>query len=423
MANNFDSNTVEDLANVFIDKFESARCVTKTVDSQIIQGRFKPRTGGEVSVKRPHDYNAIETPRGDISGSTKNDIIAGKATATVQNMITVAVEWDQVEEALEMDQMEQLIAPMATRAVTKMETNLASYMRRNGGLMSGTPGTPVIDWEDVSYAGAFMDAIGVPMDSEIYYLMNPFVATKLAGAQTGLTAADGLVRTAWEKAQISDNFGGMRVMTCNTLSTIADDATLADRVGALSATPDGTYLAAKDTMVQSWPVSGFTANAVIKAGSVVEVTDRFYLNMSTREAFMDETGAKVKFRGVVTADVTLDGLGAGTLVVTGPALNEVNGQYNTVDSALTSGDVVTVLGTAGYTSQPNLFYHRQAFGMATIDLPKLFSTDTIIETEDGFSIRVSKYSDGDTGVQKVRFDLHPAFITYNPFFGGQSAGR
>lgn len=424
MANNFNSNTVEMLARTFLEKFESSRVLTKAVDTQLIQGEFTPRSGGTVSVKRPHDYNAIRTTGGDISGATKSDIISGKATATVQDYITVATEWENIQEALEADQIDQILAPMATRVVTTLETSLADYMKVNCNLSVGTPATAVDAWSDVAAAGSLMDSLGVPMDNDIFYAMNPYTVQNLADVQRGLASGDNeLVNTAWRKSQIASNFGGMRAISCNTLGTVVDDATLADRAGAVNGTPTATYVAHKDTMIQSIPVDGFTASATIVAGSVVEITGVHYLNQSTRSAFIDGSGSLVKYRGVVTADVTLDGTGAGTLTVAGAAINEANGQYNTVDTAIADNDVITVLGTAGYTAQPNLFFHRQAFGMATVKLPKLYDTDTVISSEDGFSVRVTKYADGDANTQKIRFDLLPAFVTFNPFFAGLGYGQ
>lgn len=424
MANNFNSNTVEQLARTFLEKFESKRVISKAVDTQLIQGEFTPRSGGQVSVKRPHDYNAIRTAGGDISGSTKSDIIAGKATATVQEYITVATEWENIQEALESDQIDKILAPMASRAVTTLETSFAGYAMRNANLSVGVAGTPVTTWGDVAYAAALMDSIGVPMDDEIYYAMNPYTTTNLADTQSGLASGDNeLVNSAWRKAQISRDLGGMKAIAANTLATISDDATLADRAGTLSATPSGSYVTYKDTMKMSLDVAGFSANAVVKAGSVVEITGRHYINQSTRLPFIDNTGSMVKFRAVVTEDVTLSGTGTGTLVVSGAAINEANGQYNTVDAPLQSGDVITILGAAGYTAQPNLFFHKQAFGMATVSLPKLYDTDTVIESEDGLSVRVSRYADGDANTQKIRFDILPAFVTFNPFFAGLGFGR
>lgn len=421
MANNLNSNVTRQVARVFLDAFESSRVLTKTVDTQLLDGKFKPSSGSNVDFKRPHDYNSIRTAGGDISGSTKSDIIAGKATGTVQNYFTVATEWGNVEEALELDQLDQILAPMARRIVTDLELDLGRYMFKNCNLKYGTPGTVVDAWSDVAGAAALMDSVGVPMEGDRYYVMNPFTATNLASAQNGLTAVDSLVRTAWEKSQISANFGGLRALTSNALAAYTSGTT-SDRVGALAANPDVTYVTHKDSMIQSLSVNGFSNNLTIKAGEIITIAGRNRLNISTRETVVDSTGAAIIWSGVVTADVTLSGTGTGTLLVAGPAIYEANGQYNTVSSAPVSGDVVTVLGSASTLYQPNLFFHKQAFGLGTVKLPKLYSTDTIATTSDGMSIRVSKYADGDANTQKIRFDLLPAYATFNPFFAGQGFG-
>jgi len=422
MANNLDSNTVEDLARIFLEKVQSSRVLTKTVDTQLLTGRFTPDTGGTVSFKRPHDYNTIRTTGGDISASTKSDIISGKATGVVQNYFTVATEWKNIEQALDLDQLDKIIEPMATRIVTDLEVDLGTFMQQNGGLAVGTPGTGVTTWSDVSRAQAEMESRGIPMDADWFYVMSPFTANILADVQNSLSSGSNrLVDNAWERAQVSDRLAGMRTMRSNALKSFTSGAS-ADRIGALSATPVATYVTAKDTMTQSLAVDSLTNDGTILAGDVLEVTGRRQLNLSTRETMIDNTGTTLLWRAVVTADVTLNGSGAGTVVATGPAIRETNGQYNTVDGALVSGDIVTILGATAELRQPNLIYHPQAFGLGTVKLDKLFNTDTVATTEDGFSIRVSKYSDGDANVQKVRFDLLPAFIVFNPFYGGQAWG-
>jgi hypothetical protein len=267
-----------------------------------------------------------------------------------------------------------------------------------------------------------MKSIGVPAGTR-YYLMNDDTATNLADTQSGLASGDNrLVTTAWEDAQISRQFGGLRALTSNAMTNYTT-GTGADRAGTLSATPDGTYVTAKDTMTQALAVTAFQANLVVAAGETIEVSGRYRLNVATREVVVDATGARITWRATVTEEVTLNGSGAGTLIVAACAINEANGQYNNVDSALTSGDVVTLLGSADTLYQPNLFYHAQAFGMATVSLPKLYSTDTVAQTKDGISVRCSKYSDGDANVQKIRFDILPAFITFNPQFAGNGFGK
>jgi len=419
MANSLTSNVTRKLMRIFLKHFESNRVVTKTVDTQLFEGKFTPASGTTVDIKRPHDYRTIRTAGGDISLSTKDDIISGKATATVQNYFTAATEWGNVEEALELDQLDQIIAPMARRIVTDLETDFAQFMLENSGLVHGTPGTAVTAWSDVAEAGALLSSIGVPGDMPWYYLINPFTQVVLADQQNSLTAVDSLVRTAWTDAQISRNFGGMRALTANALGSVTI-AAIADPAGAVNGAPTATYVAAKDSMQQTIIVDGFgTFGGTLPAGSVVQIgalEDTALLNQSTRNAALDGAGANIPWRGVTVSDAAFTS-GAATLVVSSPAIFEADVAYNTVNNVIEDDDVLDIL-TEGATFSPNLFYHPQAFSMASVKLPKLFSTDTTVTTEDGFSLRVSKYADGDANQQKVRFDLLPAFATLNPWFAG-----
>ena len=421
MSNNLNSNVTRKVARVFLDAFENSRVITKTVDTQLLADKFNPSSGSTVDFKRPHDYNTIRTAGGDISASTKSSIIAGKATGTVQNYFTAATEWGNVEEALQLDQLEDILAPMARRIVTDLELDFASFMLKNSSLRYGTHGTAVDAWSDVAGAGAFMDAIGINPASERYYLMNPFTVATLASAQSGLNSVDSLIRTAWENAQISTNFGGLRALSATTLASFTSSSG-ADRAGTLSSAPDATYVTAKDTMTQSLAVTAFQANMVVKAGELVTIANVNRLNQSTRQAMVSATGSTIAWTGVVTADVTLGASGEGTLVVAGPAIYEANGQYNTVTAAPQSGAVITIVSATATLYQPNLFYTKQAFGMGTVKLPKLYSTDTVATTSDGMSIRISKYSDGNANSQQIRFDLLPAYACFDPSKAGQGFG-
>lgn len=420
-SNSLDNNITRQLARVFLEKFEASRVLTKTVDTQLLKGRFNPASGTTVDFKRPHDYKTDRTSDGDISSTDKSDIITAKATGTVQNFFTVHVDWDSVDEALKLDQLDEILAPAAERMITDLEIDFGKYMYKNCNLHYGTPGTVVDAWSDVAGAGALMDSIGVPA-GERYYVMNPYTTTNLADVQRGLSSgSDSLVNTAWQNAFVSNKFGNLMAMSSNALPTYTSGS-LTDRAGAINGTPDSTYATNKDTMTQSIPVDGFGAGSdTIKAGEIVQITGRNRLSLATRETFLDASAAEVLWSGVVTTDVTLSS-GAGTLTVAGPAINETNGQYNTADAALADNDVITVLGSASTVYQPNLFYHKKAFGIGSVPIPKLFSTDTIATTKDGFQIRICKYADGEANKQRVRFDLLPAYATFNPFFAGQGFG-
>ena len=423
MANNFDSNITQKLARTFLEKFECERVLSKNVNTQFLSNAFDPSTGDTVNFKRPTDYKSSRTADGDISAGTAESIITGKASGVVQDYFTVELDWQEADQAIKMDQLEELIAPAARRIVTDLEVDYANFMMVNSGLSTGAPGTAVTTWDHIAEAGSLLASSGVPADKMWNYAVNPYTQRKLAGLNKALGAggsAGGVVRTANEKAVIDSNFAGMNVMTSGSLSTYTTHSG-ADRVGAISAI-DVTYATAKDTMTQSITVSGFQANLQVRAGETLTFTDVNRLNLATKQPIVDDTGALVPFTGTVKTAVTLSGTGTGTIVISAPAIYEASGAHNTTDVAAAAAGVITLSGAASTLIQPNLFWHPQAFGIGSVPISKLYSTDTLAKTEDGLQIRVSKGASIRENKQIVRFDLRPAYAALNPFFAGQSFG-
>lgn len=420
MANSL-TNFTRSIAEEVLGGFESKRVLSKNVNTQKLDGKFNPRSGTVTDFRRPTDFTSVRTATGDVSGETKSDIIEGKASGIVQDYITVFVDFDEADEALKMGTLSTLLDPMSTRIVTDLEVDFASFMMKNSGLLAGTVGSPILTWNDVAQAGAIMKSTGVPMDADWCFGANPYTETTLAGVQRSLGAVDPLVSEAHRRAIISDNFAGMKVMTATTLASYTT-GTGADRAGTLSATPDVTYLTAANTMQQTLAVTALQANLVVAAGETITITGRNRLNLNTRQNILNGAGASVVWSGTVLAQVTLGSSGEGNLVVSGPAIYEATGAYNTVDSSPVSGDVVTLGGAATTVIQPNMFWHKNAYSIGSVPIKKLSSTDTIATTKDGLQIRVSKGSNFLENENKVRVDLRPAYAVLNPFYAGQAFG-
>lgn len=421
MANSFDSNFTREVMKKIIPAFETKRVLSKNVNTQLFAGAFNPNTGSNIDVKRPTDYLSVRSTDGDI-GSTKRDIVTGKATATVQDYITVPIDFSEADQALKMgSDQSRFWDDAASRVVTDLEVDFGNYMTKNAGLLSGTYGTAVTTWSDVANAGALMAETGVPAGGW-NYVMNTFTQATLADKQTQLGAVDGLVKSAFEHATLKKMYAGFDNVLAGTALGRVSTSAGADRAGTMSGNPDVTYATAKDSMQQTIPVTGFQANLAVKAGEVLQFTGVNRINCSTKGTVIDAAGAQVLYSGVVVADVTLDGSGAGNLVISGPAIFEATGAYNTVDAAPVSGGVVTLLGAASTTYQPNMFFHRDSFTIASVKMEKLYSTDTIATTKDGLQLRVSRYSDGNANKQTVRIDLRPAYGVMNPLMAGQGWG-
>jgi len=419
MANSFDSNFTRKVMMKVLASFESQRMISKNVDTQLFSGSFDPNSGDNVDIKRPTDYQTVRSSDGDITG-TKRDIITGKATATVQDYITIPIDFDEADQALKMGtDADRFWDDAAMRMVVDLEKDFAAFAVKNTGLLSGTVGEGVDSWQEVANAGALMQSTGVPKNKKWVYLLNPFSQVKLSNEQRSFGSDKGFTDVNAD-ATVVENFAGFSVKTATTLPTYTSGAG-ADRVGTLLANPIVTYIAAKDTMTQVLSLTGFDADLPIKAGEQVQITGRNRLNLSTRDLVLDAAGAAIVWTGTVVADVTL-ALGAGLITVTGPAIFESPGAYNTVDSAPVATDVVTILGAAATVKQPNLFWHPDAFSITSVPIKRLFATDTIATTKDGLQFRVSRYSDGDANKQTIRFDFRPAYGAMNPFFAGQGFG-
>lgn len=420
----FDSNFARKIMDKVLVPFESARTLSKNINTQMFQGSFNVNSGEDVDIKRPTDWLVSETTDGDLTSETESVYQTGKATATVQDQLTVFATVKEFDEALKDGADPRFFDDMAQRLVTKMELNTALFMMRNTALLAGTVGTAVSTWDQVAEAGAVLQASGVPMDGNWKYIVNPFTQRSLASDQRSLGGETGTM-TANRTATITDNFAGLKVMTGTTLASYLT-GTGGDRAGTVVGTPVATYFAAKDTMTQVIGVTAFQANLLVAAGETVTIAavtgsiDR--LNLATREPVIDETGGQVVFTGTVTETVQLGASGEGNLTITGPALFEADGQYDTVTQAIAASDVITLGGAAATRIQPNLFFHRDAFVLAGVPMDKLDSVDTLAQTKDGLSLRVSKGSDFTKNTNKVRIDLRFALGVMNPFFAGQGFG-
>ncbi|GAF80677.1 unnamed protein product, partial [marine sediment metagenome] len=178
MANDLGSNVSSIVLKKFAPMFESDCVLMKTVDRQVIQGELNPNTGDTVYLKRPHQYQVIRTATGDISGNN-GDLVSGKIAATVSDYATVKVDFLQIQEALELNQLDEILRPISGKLNTAIELELSNFILKNGALSLGTPGSPVKEWADVAQTGSMLHDLGCMGES--YAVMNPWSAQNLAG--------------------------------------------------------------------------------------------------------------------------------------------------------------------------------------------------------------------------------------------------
>lgn len=419
MANELQGNINKKLLRSFTKNFMADVVAAKTVERQLIVNDFDPSTGTQVAMKRGVQYTPQRSNDGDLTAATANPIRVGQVLGEVGQYITVFVENTQVEEALETDQLDQLLMPIAQDMAITLESELVDRMAKNAALTSGTTGTAVNKWSDIANAGALMKEIGTPM-GEMYALISNFEEVALANVQSGL-GVQTEVGEAWRTATVRERFAGFdRVLTSNNLPQYTRGTATA---AALSATPIATYTEYKNTYQMNLALSGVTpSTGTFKAGQQIQVAASKLVNMRNQR-LVKKDGNGVAITLTVLEDATAAG-GVVTVKVSGAAIIEagVLSSFNTVNRALTSGDALVFLGSASADLRPGLFYHKQFFGLGSVQLPKLHSIDSNVMNFDGFSIRVHRFSDGLGNKNRYRFDMLPTFACFNPFHGGQLFG-
>jgi len=422
MANSLSKNTSTIVLKKFLSGFMSDIVLAKSVDTQIIAGQITPDTGSTVQIKRPHQYIAERTSDGDVSGSTKNQLTSATATATVGDFITVRIEWTVLEQAIQLNQLDEILRPAREEMVTALESEVANRMLLGGALNLGLPDTAITKWGDVAQTSSLMHDLGVP--GQNMAALDPWATQALADAQGQLSNGDNaLVNNAWNMAQINKNFGGIQAFNINGLSSFTSGNEAGNTLAVLG-TPVVTYAALKDTYQLTFQLDGLTANTgTIKAGDVLEFQTINFLNQRNKQA-LSRDGAAIKFTGTVTADVIANASGEVTVTMAGAPISDPNNeQYDVVDAILIENDAVKVLGTASTVYKPSLFFNKQAFALATIELPPLKALDSTTISHEGFSIRATGYSDGDANKQMMRLDLLPAFSVLQPHKLGRVNGN
>ena len=423
MANSLAKNYSTKILPIFQKSWTNDTVSLNSVNRDIYRGGINPTTGSTVQIKRPHQYNTHETAAGDISGVTKSTLTSATSTMTVNNWLTAAVEWEAFEEAYELNQLDQILAPMNQKLITDEEVRLNAYIKDSGAHILGTVGTDIDAWGDVAQVGSFSKALGFP-NGKCYAQVDPYAIQDLADAQSGLLN-DRLVGSAWREAQIPKKFAGVNLFESNSLATHTVGSH--DSGITLKSAPTQTYTGAKDTYYTTLVLQGLdvSTTGVLKKGDMLKVTGRYWNQMQTKQE-ASKRGAGIEYTCTVTADVNSDGSGDVTVIVSGPAIYEAAGQYNTVSSALATNDVVTVVsGTADTTNVPNLFYHEDAYSYNQVKTPKLHALDSmLVNSPDGrVNLRIHKYSDGDTNTQKLRIDLLSAYAVNNPLWAGRFFGN
>ena len=318
-----------------------------------------------------------------------NNIQEKSRSITVADQRHVAWPFNSADMALTLDEYSERYISPATAELASI-VDLQGHATALAGVYNhvGTPGTDpntALIWLQ---AKAKLNSYSVPKDGNLVALLNENAEISTVDALKGLFANQAKLNKQYDSGEMGPALGLDFRMTQNCPKYTAGTATA---LGTLSATAtSGTTIA----------VTGGTNGGTIKVGLIFDVAGCYQHNLVTRVA----TGNLQQF--IVTANVTLDGSGAGSLTVLPEIIT--TGNYQNVSTAgAVSGSAATIRSgtTSGGIYTRNWAMHKKAIALVSADLPMVSAKEVSIKRGKNLSIRVIRTYDVQSDQEIFRMDI------------------
>lgn len=384
------------MANTIITPSIIAKVGLAQLENNLVMGKKVYRdyskefvkVGDTISVRRPVKFTAE-----DGAVAVNQDVTEGKFTIQMSSRKHVSWSFSTQDLTLSIEEYnERYIKPAAIALANKIDYDLCGLYNKVWNWV-GTPASPVNSFSDFAKAPQRLDEGAVPQDMRSAVL-SPADAWGLVGSQTALYMQD-VARGAYRSGDIG-NIAGVSTAMDQNIRTHTNGAAAG---GGLvnGANQNVTYATAKDTNTQSLITDDWTSATTFKAGDVFTIADVYAVNPVSKQS----TGVLQQF--VIQSDLTATTTNA-TLTIA-PAII-TSGPYQTVDSVPADDAAITMMGTGSAQYAQNLVFHKNAFAlvMADLEMPDgaVFKAR---ESQNGYSMRVIKYYDGENDEDKIRLDI------------------
>ena len=303
-------------------------------------------------------------------------------------------------DAFQQNVLNPLVAPVASYTdglITGLYSSVTQYV--------GTPGTKPTDITNYLSAGAMLDDQACPRDGQRSAIMNPWSQASVAKSLSGLFNPQSEISDVFMSGTLGNAAGLKWSMDQNIRNhTVGTFGTSTPAMAANSAEGDATI-----------STSGWASGAsTLKKGDIISIASVYAVNPVTKLS----TGQLQQF--VVTAD-TSDSSGAMATLPISPAIYATGPNQNVTALPLSSA-AVYVYGKQDNTysakvSNADLVFHRDAFGLINVDLPKpdsaVFATRIRSKKLD-ISMRLIQFYNGSTDKELYRIDVLAGAALFRP---------
>ena len=416
-------------------------------------GQKGRKIGATCNVRLPPRYLGTFGPALNVEPSTENYV-----PVSILYQFHVDIQFNTINMLLDIDEFEERFIVPATRAVgNRIDSDGAYFAMQNTAQRIGTPGTPPTSFKNFSDARALLISEGMPRGVMPTAVLHPFASSSMADSLKGLFNPQADISKFFETGMVAAKTAG---------ADWFEDPNIANyTLGTLSGTPvlaGGTSTAGGTALLTSgWAQTGTLeiSNGVSSAvaqcyvGDTIQILGVYPVNPQNRSRYGNALkqfvvlppGGYAQMTGVAApggpafaANTPTHGTfnattglytssAAGLTTVTIAECVISGGQFQNVSAAPVSPYTLTINGgaAAGTSSTENLYFHRDAYALAFVDLPlprTAVEASRAYDEDLGLSIRVATQYTINNDAEPTRLDVAYGFASLYRTMGVRVSG-
>jgi hypothetical protein len=360
------------------------------------------KIGTTVNVRKPPRYVGRTGTALSVEDATETQV-----PVTLSTQRGVDIQFTSADLALSIDDFSaRFIKPAIANIANNIDLDGLKLYQTVANTV-GTPGTTPNAALTYLSAGQYLDENATPRDDERSLVITPLMQATIVDALKGLFQNSTEIGKQYKRGQMGQGLGFNWAMDQNCYS---------HTVGALGGTPlvNGASQTGASLVTDGWTA----AVAVrLKKGDVFTIANVFAVNPQSKQQL-----ARLQ-QFVVTADSSSDGSGNMTIPIY-PSI-VTSGGFQTVSGAPADNAALTILGAANTVTPQALAYHKDAFTLASADLPLPRGVDMAARVSDkqtGLSIRMVRAYNISTDAFPCRLDILYGWAALYPELACRIAG-
>ena len=406
-------------------------------------GQKGKKIGATCNVRLPPRYLGTFGPALNVEPSTENYV-----PVNVLYQFHVDMQFNTINMLLDIDDFEwRFLHPACVAVANRVDSDGAYFAMQNTAARFGTPGTTPTAFKNFSDARATLVSEGMPKGMLPTAVLHPLAQSSMADSLKGLFNPQAHISELFETGMIAAKTAGADWFEDPNIANYTTGGFTGTPVlaGVTSAVGGSAIITAGWAQTGVLNIQGLTNTAgQVQVGDTLQVSGLFPVNPQNRSRYgtalknfvVLPPGGYAQLIGSAApggpgfAPATLaagtfnaaTGLytssGTGTLSITVGECLITGGQFQNcqASAAFTGTPSVLVNGGAavGTSSTENLYFHRDAFALAFVDLPlprTAVEASRAYDEDLGISVRVATQYTINNDAEPTRLDIAYGFAS------------